>query len=334
MQFLAGDIGGTNGHVALMRSADDGSGALEMLAYGVYPCASFASLDDLLRHFIGTEVRARVSHCVLACAGQVKDDEVLNDNLAWPVRLPALRGTLDLAEVAVLNDFEALAYAIEGPLAATGRHLCGPPARAAGPALLVGPGTGLGAAILMPGPNGGVALTTEAGQMDFAPHSLREREVVSWLAPRGGYVPVEHIVSGPGLLTVYEALCALDGDVASLTTPKAVTAAAATMSDAHAVEAVALFCAALGSFTGNLAMTCMPTGGVFLAGGFLSSIFDLLKASAFETRFLHGRSVRELLEPLSVWVTEHGSHGVYGAARWYVNRHRRARAANAHEVCA
>ncbi|MGE7137517.1 glucokinase [Luteibacter sp. NPDC031894] len=321
MQFLAGDIGGTNGHVALMRVADDGRGELETLAYRVFPCAAFPSLAELLRTFIDAELRASVSHCVLACAGQVMGDEVVNDNLAWPVRPDVLRAALGLSEVVLLNDFEALAHAIDGPLSASGRHLCGPSRRGPGASLVVGPGTGLGAAAHVPGAPDAVVLTTEAGQMDFAPHSLREREVLAWLAPGGGYVPVETIVSGPGLLTVYEALCALDGKAPTLTTPKAVTAAAATGGDRHAVEAVELFCAALGSFTGNLAMTYMPTGGIFLAGGFLSSIFDLLKRSAFEERFLHGRSVQTLLAQVPVWVTEHGCHGVQGAARWYVRHH-------------
>ncbi|UPG95030.1 glucokinase [Luteibacter aegosomatissinici] len=323
MLFLAGDIGGTNGHVALMRAADDRPGHIETLAYRVYPCAAFPSLAELIRTFIDSEVRAPVSHCVLACAGQVMGDEVANDNLAWPILPAALRATLGLADVAILNDFEALGYAIDGPLAESGRHLCGPQLRGVGPSLVVGPGTGLGAAIYVPHATGGTVLTTEAGQMDFAPHSVRERDVLAWLAPEGGYVPVELIVSGPGLLTAYEALCALDGVMPALATPKAVTAAAAEESDSRAVEAVALFCAALGSFTGNLAMSYLPTGGIFLAGGFLSSIFDLLKQSAFEERFLHGRSVRAMLAQVPVWVTEHGSHGVQGAARWYMH-HREA----------
>lgn len=322
MHFLAGDIGGTNGHVALMRAAADGRpGGLETLAYRAYPCAAFPSLAALLQAFITAEVHIPVSRCVLACAGQPMGDEVVNDNLAWPVHSDVLRAALGLDEVALLNDFEALGHAIEGPLAASGRHLCGPLVRGRGPSLVVGPGTGLGAAVHVPGSPHAAVFATEAGQMDFAPHSLREREVLAWLAPDGGYVPVERIVSGPGLLTVYEALCALDGKAPTLTTPRAVTSAAAAQADPHAVEAVELFCAALGGFTGNLAMTTMPTGGIFLAGGFLSSMFDLLARSAFEERFLHGRSVRALLTQVPVWVTEHGCHGVQGAARWYM-RHR------------
>jgi glucokinase len=154
--------------------------------------------------------------------------------------------------------------------------------------------------------------------MDFAPNSVREREVLAHLAPNGGYVAFEHIVSGPGLLTLYATLCALHGVTPKLATPEAVTTAAVACSDAHAVEAVEILCASLGSFVGNLAMAFMATGGVYLAGGFLSSIFELLQRSAFEERFLHGRSARALLSQVPVWVTEHGHHGVQGAAQWYL----------------
>lgn len=318
MPFLAADIGGTHGRVALMRASSDGTGGVETLAYRVFACADFPMLSELLQAFVDAEVQVPVKHCVLACAGQIRGDEVMNDNLAWPIHLTQLRHALNLDEVAVLNDFEALAYALDGTLADGGRHLCGPDARTSGTTLVIGPGTGLGAAVHVPGPAGGFVLGTEAGQMDFAPNSLRERELLAQLAPHGGYVAFERIVSGPGLLTIYATLCTLDRETPKLATPEAVTMAAVARSDAQAVEAVDIFCATLGSFTGNLAMTFMATGGVYLAGGFLSSLFELLKRSAFEERFLHGRSARALLSHVPVWVTEHGRHGVQGAAQWYL----------------
>jgi len=318
--FLAADVGGTHARVALMRASPDAVHGVETLAHRVFVCATYASLANLLQAFVG-DLHAPVKHCVLACAGQIMGNEVVNDNLAWPIDLAQLRHALALDEIAVLNDFEALAYALDGSLADSGRLLCGPDARASGPTLVIGPGTGLGAAVYVPAA-GDFVLATEAGQMDFAPHSVREREILARLAPNGGYVPFEHIVSGPGLLTLYATLCALDGETPTLVTPEAVSKAAVAHGDALAVEALEIFCAALGGFTGNLAMTFMATGGVYLAGGFLSSIFESLRRSAFEERFLHGRSARALLSEIPVHVTEHGLHGVHGAARWYLKRDR------------
>ena len=318
--FLAVDVGGTCARVALVRGARDEEGGLEVLTYRKFACADFPGLSDLLHAFLGDEAQAQVRQCVLACAGQVMDGEVLHDNLAWPIGIVQLRNALAFEDVAVLNDFEALGYALDGALARNGYLLCGPDIHGAGPVLVVGPGTGLGAAVHLPGPAGGCVLTTEAGQMDFAPNSILEREILANLAPDGGYVAYERIVSGPGLLTLYTVLCTLHGLPPRFATSEAVTAAAVESGDAQAVEAVEIFFAALGSFVGSLAMAFMTTGGVYLAGGFLHSMFGLLRRSHFEQRFLHGRSARALLSRMPVRVIDHDRLGVLGAARWYLRR--------------
>lgn len=318
--FLAADVGGTHARVALVRVSHAGDFGLEVMAYRKFACKEFPSLSELLKAFLADDARTAVRHCVLACAGQVMGDEVVQDNLAWPIRLSQLRSALAFDDVTALNDFEAFAYALDDPLARVGRLLCGPDVREPGPVLVIGPGTGLGAAVRLPGPGGGRVLTTEAGQMDFAPHTIREREVLAHVAPQGGYVAYERVTSGPGLLILYKTLCDLQGITPRLATPEAVTTAALAENDKQAAEAVEIFCATLGSFAGGLAMAFMPTGGVYLGGGFLHSIFALLERSAFVERFLHGRSVRSFLSRVPVRVMEHGRHAVLGAANWYLRR--------------
>lgn len=318
--FLAADVGGTHARVALVQASPARGRAVEILTYRKLGLDDYSDLADLLRSFVAVDVRAPVRRCVIACAGQVVGDKVIHDNLAWPIKLSRLRKSLAFDDVAVLNDFEALGYALDEIRSAGGQLLCGPDTRAKGPTLVIGPGTGLGAAVRLAGSGHPIVLTTEAGQMDFAPQTVREREVLARLAPGGGYVPYEYIVSGPGLLTLYRTLCGLHGDSPELATPEAVTAAARARVDRQAVEAVEMFCDVLGSFVGNLAMVFMARGGVYLAGGFLSSIFDLLRESRFAERFLHERSVREFLTRVPVRVIEHGQHGLLGAARWYVDR--------------
>jgi glucokinase len=328
--FLAADVGGTHARVALVRVSHMADRGLEVLTYRKFTCKQFPSLSELLKAFLADDARIPIRRCVLACAGQVMGDEILHDNLAWPIRLSQLRNGLGFDDVAALNDFEAFAYALDDPVARAGRLLCGPDlrepdvrepdVREPGPVLVIGPGTGLGAAVRLPGLAGGSVLTTEAGQMDFAPHTIREREVLACLAPQGGYVAYERITSGPGLLLLYTTLCGLHGITPRLATPEAVTAAALADDDAQAAEAVEIFCATLGSFTGGLAMAFMPTGGVYLGGGFLHSMFALLERSAFVERFLHGRSVRSFLSCVPVRVMEHGRHAVLGAANWYLRR--------------
>lgn len=319
LPFLAADVGGTHARLALVRGVGAAGPAVDVLAYREYACADFSSPSELLRAFLDQVADVPVRHCVLACAGQVLGDNVIHDNLAWPIQPSRLCTSLGFDDVAVLNDFEALGYALDDARNLHSQLLCGPDTHAVGAMLVVGPGTGLGAAVHLPGA-GGQVLTTEAGQMDCASQTVRERELLARLAPVGGYVPYERVVSGPGLLAIYRAVCEAHGAPASLGAPEAVTAAARGNVDGHAVAAVDVFCGLLGSFSGNLAMVFMPRGGVYLAGGFLSSMFDLLQRSCFAARFVHGRSVRTVLERVPVRVMEHGRHGVLGAAHWYLRR--------------
>lgn len=316
--FVVADIGGTHARVALMAVMQGHGRAPEALAYRKYRCADFPGVVPLLRSFLSESAAIPVRDCVLACAGQVVGDEIVNDNLAWPVNVSEVARALGLDAVKFVNDFEALAYAITPELQDDCTVLCAGKRDPAGPVLVVGPGTGLGAAVRFGNGAGQYVLSTEAGQMDYAPVSLRERAIIAALVPDGGYVPVEMLVSGPGLLMLYRGLCGLEQVAPVLDSPEAVTAMAQSGRDALAREATEIFCAALGSFVGNLAMTFMATGGVYLAGGFLDSMQDFLRRSEFEQRFLHARSARALLEQIPVSVMAHGRHGVLGAARWFL----------------
>ena len=322
--FLAADVGGTHARVALMRAATDGKRDFEVLAYRKFTCADFPGLPELLTAFVEGDATLPVRRCVIACAGQVIDDAIVNDNLAWRVSLSQLREALAFDDVALLNDFEALGYALDGLKDTGSLLLCGPDACGDGPALVVGPGTGLGAAVRLASAAGVRVLASEAGQMDFAPGNAREREVLAYLAPSGDYVPYERILSGPGLLTLYTTLCALHGQPSRLATPEAVTTAACAGTDSDAVETVEVFCAALGSFVGNLAMAFMADGGVYLAGGVLPEMRKLLQHSRFVQRFLDKGGMREFLQRVPVRLIEHGRHGVVGAAHWYFDTYMRS----------
>src|SRR5690348_9738072 len=197
--FVAADVGGTHARVALLRAPSGGGSEIEILAYRKFACADYPGLPQLVRAFVDHDAALPVRRCVIACAGQAVGDSIVNDNLAWQVSLSALRDALAFDDVALLNDFEALGYALDDVRDTDSLLLCGPEAHHDGPALVVGPGTGLGAAVRLPGSQGTRVLATEAGQMDLAPGTAREREVLARLAPGDGYVPYERILSGPGL---------------------------------------------------------------------------------------------------------------------------------------
>ncbi|WP_266171163.1 glucokinase [Dyella subtropica] len=318
--FLAADVGGTNARMALMAPGIRASGPV-VLAYRVYRCAEYASLADIVRAF-REELTDAPRQMVLACTGCADGGVVINDSLPWPIVPAAMAEALGLSEVVLLNDFEALAHAAayidttRSPQLNTSPHVV---TGASGPVVVVGPGTGLGAAVRLPGTPPTV-LATEAGQIQLAARVGREQEVMRMLALPDTYVSYEHVLSGPGLLRVYRALCASSHRAPMCSEPSAVTAAALDGSDTLAVETLNLFCGWLGSFVGDLAMLYQATGGIYLAGGFLSGIVEFLRASSFAERFLDKGVMRPFLEKVPVRVVDHGQLGVIGAASWFLDR--------------
>jgi len=321
--FLAADVGGTHARLALMAS-DTHTGSPVVLTYKVYRCADYADLSAIVRAFCG-ELTDAPRQLVLACTGCVRNGVLINESLPWPIEPSAIAAAVPLSDVLLLNDFEALAHATahidtaHSPLLNASARL---DLDAAGPMVVVGPGTGLGAAVRLPGAPATV-LATEAGQIQLAARAGREQQVMNLLAAPDTYVSYEHVLSGPGLLRLYRALCAEAAQPLLCAEPAEVSAAAVEGRDALAVEALQLFCGWLGSFAGDLAMLYQATGGIYLAGGFLSRIVGFVRESSFAARFLDKGVMRPFLEKVPVRVVDHGQLGVIGAASWFLDRHAR-----------
>lgn len=323
--FLAADVGGTHARMALMTPGTRATGPV-VLAYKVYRCADFADLAAIARAFCA-ELPEAPRQLVLACTGCALNGVVINESLPWPIVPAAIASALQLDDVLVLNDFEALAHATayidiaRSPLVNAPAH---PDKQISGPMVIVGPGTGLGAAVRLPG-SPPTVLASEAGQIQLAARVGREQEVLSLLAAPDTHVSYEHVLSGPGLLRLYRALCAEAGQAATCAEPAEVSAAAVDGSDARAVETLQLFCGWLGSFAGDLAMLYQATGGIWLAGGFLSQIVAFMRDSSFAARFLDKGVMRPFVEKVPVRVVDHGQLGVIGAASWFLDRQTRAK---------
>jgi len=229
-----------------------------------------------------------------------------------------LQADVGLQRVHIVNDFEAVAYAAAQVDASGVLHLCGPETAPRGPTLVVGPGTGLGAALWIPTANGPVVLATEAGQPTLAASTELEMAIVRHMQRDRAHVSIEHALSGPGLMNLYRAICALQGQAPALASPDAVTAAAMTGTDPLARQALDVFCGLLGSTIGDMALFYGAHGGVYLAGGILPQIREYLRTSTFVERYLQKGPMGEALARIPVKVVEHGQLGVIGAASWYL----------------
>ncbi|WP_242110658.1 glucokinase [Luteimonas aquatica] len=322
--FIAADVGGTHVRIGLVRpDAGAPAQALQVLGYRKYACADFAGLAEIIEDFLGTLDGARVDAGAIASAGYLLDDAdngdgtLITANLPWPVPLRQIRERLGFREFRLVNDFEAVAHAAAQMDASAVLRLTGPDAAPRGPTLVVGPGTGFGAALWIPSARGPVVLATEAGHAALTVGNDLEMAVLRHLLAQHPHVPVEQALSGPGLMHLYGALCALHGAERRHASPGEITAAALSDGDAQARESLSVFCGLLGGTVGDMALL-YGAQAIYLAGGILPQIREFLLASGFVERFLNKGVMREALERVPVKLVEHGQLGVIGAAHWFL----------------
>lgn len=315
--FIAADVGGTHVRIGLVQAGASPGAPLQVLAYSKFRCADYAGLADILSEFIAGTSPARVA--VIASAGYpLADGTVITANLPWRLSPAEIRDALELEAVHLVNDFEAVAHAVAHLGASEVLQLAGPAEIAPGPILVLGPGTGLGAAVWIPAHPHPVVLATEAGQAALAAGTELEMALLRQMLGQRSHVSVEYgALSGPGLMNLYVALCAVRGAEPVHARPGEVTAAALAGGDPLAREALDVFCGLLGSTVGDMALL-YGVRGVYLAGGFLPQIREFLVHSDFVARFLNKGPMREALERVSVRLVEHGQLGVVGAASWYL----------------
>jgi glucokinase len=320
--LIAADVGGTHARIALLRAGPRGGDDFAIIEYRKYTCADYPSLAAIIDEFRASVAGSDVDRIALALAGYVIDDAVVNVNLPWSVSVSDLRETLRVRELAIVNDFEAVAHAIGHVDEETATLLSGPPHPALpGPMLIVGPGTGLGAALRIPHAQRAVILATEAGQATLAAETELEFKLLRELRRSNPRVQIEHVLSGTGLMNLYRAISALRGSAPALRTPAEITAAALVNADPAACETVDVFCGWLGGVLGDLALLYGAQGGIYLAGGVLPQMKDLLLRSVFVERFLDKGAMRPVLARTPVHLVEHGQLGVIGAASWYFANH-------------
>lgn len=312
---LAADVGGTHARIGLLQACAGAQPPLELLARHAYECAEWPGLGEILEDFLTHHAngRGRIGRCALAVAGYLRGDELVAENLRWPVRLSELRARLKLDRVDIVNDFEALACGTRF-LSAHDSIAVIEAKGTTGPTVVVGPGTGLGCAVVLPNGDVPIVMPSEAGHVALAPGTEREIEVLRRLGRDRAYVHTGHVLSGPGLVNLYRALAEIERIDVVHAEPAAISAAALGGSDPLAREALSMFCALLGSFTGDLAVMFKASGGVYLAGGILPFVRDFLLASEFRARFFNKGVMREFLAAVPVRLIEHGQLGVFGAA--------------------
>jgi glucokinase len=277
--ILVGDIGGTNARFGL---ASDGV-LRDVQALRV---ADHAQAGEALALYLQALGAPRIERAALAIAGSVAGDRVRLTNGGWDFSLADLRRQLGATRIVLLNDFEALAWALPHLKNNALLHLGGGGIDARLPMAVLGPGTGLGVAGCVPDSKGGwIPLATEGGHVTLAPADDFESEVLRVVRADMPHVSAERLVSGIGLPRLHAAIAAVRGQPCEPLTPEDITTRALAQSDALCVATLDTFCAMLGTVAGNLALTLGARGGVFVAGGIAQRLRDVLPASRFRQRF-------------------------------------------------
>ena len=316
MEIVTADIGGTHARFAI---ATVESGRVVRLSEPVKMATSdHASLQIAWQAFGLGLGRALPRAAAIAIAAPVRGDLIKLTNNPWIVRPALLPEKLGVDTHVLINDFEAIAHAVDAIADADLVHIAGPdvPLPATGMISVIGPGTGLGVAALLRTPSHTHVIATEGGHTDFAPLDTIDDRILAHLRAQHTRVSVERVVAGPGLRAIWEVLAAMEGREVPHGDDKALWTMALTGEDSIAAAALDRFCMALGSVAGDIALAHGP-GPVVLAGGLGQRLAQHLPRSGFAERFVSKGRYRSLMEALPVKLIKHPEPGLFGAAAAY-----------------
>jgi glucokinase len=324
--LLVGDIGGTK--TALSLYAYEARGGFREVAFSRYVSGEYSGLAPLVRDFLRTARGeegpfADLRACVFGVAGPVESGICRTTNLPWVIDQTVLAEGLG-AKVALINDFHAVALGIGELTAEDLVVLQEGDVDPEGPIAIVGAGTGLGEAIVLPTPTGPRVVASEGGHVDFAPRTPLEVDLLRFLWKRHRRVSVERVVSGPGLHALYDFVIdsgqapespELRAQLEGADAGRIIGEHGVHGTDAASLRAVDMFVSLYGSEAGNLALKVLPRGGLYVAGGIAPKLIDKIRDGSFMHAFLDKGRLSSALERLQVAVVMNPQVALLGARR-------------------
>jgi glucokinase len=316
--ILAGDIGGTKTNLGLFEAS---VGALALRAQQSYPSREHVGLEAIVNKFLEGK-NVRITAACFGVAGPIVNGLCVTPNLPWVVSAESLARTLNLEAVALINDLEATAHGIAA-LKADEFFTLNEGITMAGNRALVAAGTGMGVACLFWNGQRHLPSASEGGHIDFAPRNLMESELLRYIHTKHSRVSIERIVSGPGLLNVYEFLREsgyatespqVAARFASEDHSSVISKAALAGECPMCVKALDQFVAVYGAFAGNIALVLKAIGGVYIGGGIAPKILEKLKDGTFIGAFMEKGRMSSLVATIPVRVILNDKTALLGAA--------------------
>lgn len=306
---LVADIGGTNARFALVEE-----GGYMPQHERTLSCENYRSLVDAVLAYLDDVSYPVPETASLAIATPVSRDRIVMTNHVWDLSVRQTRKALGLKSLKVLNDYTALALAL--PYLGKGDyHQVGRGSAVDKQALAVlGPGTGLGVSGAICAGDYWLPLQSEGGHVSYGPLTDREMAVIDVIRRHHDHVSAESLVSGPGLVLLYESIVKCDGVKHELLSAEQITNKALQGTNTSAEEAVAMFCGILGAIAGNLALTLGARGGVFVGGGIVPKLGGYFSKSSFRSRFEYNSRFGQYLAEIPTYVISSKYPALIGAA--------------------
>ena len=295
-RIVLADVGGTNVRFAVLTG--DTLGPIDHMA--VRDHAHFA---DALSIFMARQIdRSALCYAIIAAAGVVEIGRCALTNNSWVVDAAELRARFGLAGICIINDFEAIAWALPHLTSNDLLTVGGRDPMSEAPMVALGPGTGFGVAAYLPCKAGGFVLPTECGHMTMVSGSSREDAIIANLRQRLGQASTGDVLSGRGIENIYRAIASIDSLTVPERTAAEISKAAIEGTCATSYAALDIFCAMLGAVAGDIALSFGAQGGVFITGGIVTRIYGYLLQSRFRSRFEAKGRMSRYIEKIPVYV--------------------------------
>ena len=317
--ILAGDIGGTNARLALF---DVRNGQFNLVTATIFPSRNYSGLDQIVTEFVATSGVHPAQAC-FGVAGPVTNGEVETSNLPWKIQSRRLADELKINTALLINDLEATGWGV-GAMSGDDLVALTQISSTTGNQALIAAGTGLGEGGLYWDGSRHHVFASEGGHCDFAPANELQLELFGYLHARYGHVSYERVLSGPGLVNIFEFLRDtgrgkvpgwLSAEMKVMDPAAAISAAAMDAKCPMSEQAMDIFVSIFGAEAGNLGLKIKATGGVFLAGGIAPKILAKLATPLFLDAFLSKGRLRHLMEVMPVNVIINDKLALLGAAR-------------------
>ncbi|HAY32804.1 MAG TPA: glucokinase [Ignavibacteria bacterium] len=318
--ILAGDAGATNTELALFSIENDG---LKVLFSEKYKSAEHVSLYEIINKFI-SDKKVNPSAACIGVPGPVFGGKIISTNIPWEIDETELGNKLGIPNMKIVNDLEAAAAAIPNMNPGSLEIIyAGNGKTNYGNKMVIAPGTGLGMAILIHNKDGYSVIPTEGGHSDYAPVTDIEIELLKFLKMKFGRVSPERVISGLGILNIYEFLLTKKefGNSENYFEKSEFKDIAAKISEEAlnsgndiCIKVMDIFISSLAALCSSKVLGVNASGGVYLCGGIPRKILKLLSDGKFTEAYLNKGRLKYYIEPVPVYVVRESSAGLKGAA--------------------